>query len=223
MRKKNFSRSSSTSRSRKGILFGIPVLLFITGILLISIAGWNYLRQAYFISRLFIENNYKPVTTEKINFEHKDGKVIQFPSLGEEFGELIIETANIDYPVIQGDRDEDLRKGIGHFDGSRYPGENGNVVLAGHRETVFKNLGSVKLGDKIKFNTTYENYVYKVVDIKIVGEKDKTIVTPTDSEKLTIYTCYPFNTIGYTPQRYIVIGELEQGTPLKELLKERGK
>lgn len=211
MKKEKRLIHKSRKRGRVGILFGIPILLFICGVGLISVGGWNYIKQAYFLSRLFIHDEYKPENVPK--FKVDDTK-IKFPRLGQEFGELIIQSASIDYPVIQGDRDEDLLNGIAHSDSSRFPGENGNVVLAGHSETVFKNLGEVKKGDAIVFNTSYGKYVYKVSEIKIVEANDRTVTIPSDKEKLTIYTCYPFNTIGIPPQRYIVIGELVEGAML---------
>lgn len=248
---KNFK---NRSRRRAGIwmLFGIPFLLFICGIGLISVFSWNYLKQAYFLSRLFIQDEYKSTNLSAITIEKNKTanlpavtieedkttnipnvtvnvpnvtvkkKAIKFPSLGEEFGNLIIESAGINYPVIHGDRDKDLLRGIGHFDGSRYPGENGNVVLVGHRETVFKNLGKVKKDDKIIFDTSYGRYIYKVSEIKIVDAGDVNVIAPSKIEKLTLYTCYPFNTIGFMPKRYIVIGELIEGTSLKELLLKEG-
>ncbi|GIM30250.1 sortase [Clostridium polyendosporum] len=211
MKKEKTLIHKSRKRARVGILLGIPILLFVCGIGLISVGGWNYMKQAYFLSRLFIRDEYniENVATVKV-----DDNNIKFPYLGQEFGELIIESASIHYPVIQGDRDVDLLNGIAHSDSSRFPGENGNVVLAGHSETVFKNLGKVKKDDSIIFNTSYGKYVYKVSEIKIVEANDRTVTIPSDKEKLTIYTCYPFNTIGIPPQRYIVIGELIEGAML---------
>ncbi|SHK76950.1 sortase A [Clostridium cavendishii DSM 21758] len=203
--KKKSSNSISTKKKKIGILLGIPILLFLCGVSLIYIASWNYINQAFFISRLFLQEEYKPTTKSNLNKEENKQKY-KYPSLGEQFGNLIIQNANINYPIIHGDSQKDLLNGIGHYDGSKYPGEGGNIVLAGHRETVFKNLGKVKKDDKIIFNTNYDgDYIYKVVDIKIVDAKDTSIVVPSQTEKLTLYTCYPFNTIGYTPQRYVVI------------------
>lgn len=203
--KKDSSNIISTKKKKIGILIGIPILLFLCGVSLIYIASWNYINQAYFISRLFLQEEYKPDTKSKLNQEQENKPKYKYPSLGQQFGNLIIQNANINYPIIHGDSQKDLLNGIGHFDGSKFPGEGSNIVLAGHRETVFKNLKNVKKDDKIVFNTNYDgDHIYKVIDIKIVDAKDTTIVIPSPTEKLTLYTCYPFNTIGYTPQRYVV-------------------
>lgn len=201
----------STKKKKIVVLIGIPILLFLCGASLIYIASWNYINQAFFISRLFLQEQYKPTTKSNLNQQQSQSENTQtykYPKLGQQFGNLIIKNANINYPIIHGDSQKDLLNGIGHYDGSHFPGEGGNIVLAGHRETVFKNLGKVKKDDIVIFNTNYDgDHTYKVVDIKIVDSKDTTIVVPTPSEQLTLYTCYPFNTIGYTPQRYVVIAK----------------
>ncbi|MCM1990517.1 class D sortase [Oceanirhabdus seepicola] len=237
MRRKEISEGKSHKRKSWGILFGIPLLLFISGIALITIGTFNYMKYAFFLSRIFIEHDYKPSTESRILMEDnnknsnqsgntpEDDKKI-FPEYGEEFGNIIIESASIDYPVINGDSEKQLLIAVGHYFGSRYPGENGNVVLAGHRNSLFKNLGKVEEGEKVLFNANYGKYVYqyeyRVTDIKIVKGYDESIIAATDKERLTLYTCYPFNYIGNAPKRYVVICELVKGTPVEEILLKEG-
>lgn len=217
MRRK-FSRDS-TGRRRIGIHFAIPALLLFCGFALIIYSGWTMLHQTYSLSKVLIQ----PIATQQTSTPTPNVvKTIKFPKLGESFGSISIPSAKIDFPILHGDYDEQLAKGVGHFDGSKFPGEGGNIVLSGHRETVFKTLGLVKVGDLVTVRTTYGTYKYRVTELKIVDDQDKTIVTPSNVEKLTLYTCYPFNTIGYKPQRYIVWAELIEGTPLTKLLEETG-
>ena len=213
------SKGKSRRRPRRGILFGIPLLLFVCGISLITIGSYNYLKSAFYISGLFLTNDYKG--TELTHTNLKQNK-ITFPTYGEKFADLIIEKASINIPVFHGDSEEELLKGAGHYNGSRFPGEGGNVVLAGHRNSVFSGLKDVSKGDTIVLTTTYGKYVYKIIEIKITKGTDESIVQPTDTERLTLYTCYPFNYIGNAPNRYVVISDLVQGTPLKELQKNEG-
>ena len=219
MSDKRISKGNSHRKSGKGILIGIPLLLFISGVTLISIGTYNYLRYAFFLSRIFIQSDYKPKANKQVTIEKKK---VTFPSFGDEYGELTIKSSNIDVPIYFGDTEDQLLKGIGHYAGSRFPGENGNIVLLGHRNSVFRNLKNIKKGDLVNYKTTYGNYLYKVNDIKIVSGKDESILKPSDKEKLTIYTCYPFNYIGNAPDRFVVSCELVEGTPLKELMLKEG-
>jgi sortase A len=221
MRKEIVSKGKSKRKPNRGILFGIPLLLFIFGIVLISIGSYKYLESAYYISSLFIQEDYKPTVQKNTNNSKSGTKQnIVFPGFGDKLGEIIIEKASINVPVFHGDREEQLLKGVGHYSGSRFPGEGSNIVLAGHRNSVFKGLKNVAVGDLITLDTTYGEYEYKISEIKIVKGNDKSIVQPSDSEKLTLYTCYPFNYVGNAPNRYVVIADLVKGKSVKELEEE---
>lgn len=84
------------------------------------------------------------------------------------------------------------------------PGKGGNCVVSGHRDTTFRKLGKIKVGDIIEFETGYGTFKYKVTKIRIVGADDRTVVVNKNKDMLTIYTCYPFNYIGHAPQRFVV-------------------
>jgi sortase A len=219
MGKKLVSEGKSQRKPNRGILFGIPLLLFILGVSLISIGAYNYFKSAFYLSSIFIQEDFKPEVQQK-PIEASEVKKITFPTFGDKFGDIVIEKASINVPVFHGDREEQLLKGVGHYTGSRFPGEGSNIVLAGHRNSVFGGLKNVAKGDNIIFETTYGKYVYQISEIKIVKGNDNSIVQPMDSEKLTLYTCYPFNYVGNAPNRYVVIADLVEGTPLKEITKE---
>jgi LPXTG-site transpeptidase (sortase) family protein len=97
---------------------------------------------------------------------------------------------------------------LGDF-GSMLPGQGGHVLLSGHRDTVFRKLEGLKIGDEITFSTPYGDFIYEATDFKIVEANDETVAVPTDHETLTLTTCYPFNFIGDAPQRYIVYTKLK--------------
>lgn len=219
MRKEIISNGKSYKKPKMGILIGIPLLLFICGVTLITVGSYNYLKSAFYLSSLFIHDEYKPQVQVKSSSAAPVNK-IRFPKFGEKFGDIIIDSVSLNVPVFNGDNEEQLLKGAGHFNGSRFPGEGGNVVLAGHRNSVFKKLKDVAAGDLMTLNTTYGKYVYKISEIKIVDGNDQSIIQPMDSEKLTLYTCYPFNYIGHAPKRYVVIGDLVEGTTIEELMKK---
>lgn len=206
MRKEKVSKGDVHNKGGWGILIGIPLSLFICGIILITIGTYNYMKSAFFLSGMILTNDYS------VSDSVADNKSSIYPEYGEKFGDLVIASAGIDYPVFNGDSDDQLNKGIGHYFGSRYPGENGKVVVAGHRNTLFKNLGKVQVGDRVVFKTTYGTYTYNVSGIRIAKGNDKTITDAADGkETLTMYTCYPFNYIGNAPERYVVTCDLVKG------------
>jgi sortase A len=131
-----------------------------------------------------------------------------YPADGDNIGSLTIPALTQKLPIFQGTSVKDLQKGVGHFTQSVLPGEADNCVLSGHRETVFRQLGNLKIGDQLIVQTSAGTFTYEVNGTRIVKADDKTVIVPTDHAVLTMTTCYPFNTPGYFPDRYIVSAAL---------------
>ncbi|MFA4885956.1 MAG: class D sortase [Desulfotomaculaceae bacterium] len=131
-----------------------------------------------------------------------------YPEEGDNIGSLSIPVLEQELPIIQGTGGNELKKGVGHFTQSVLPGEEDNCVLSGHRDTVFAELGELKIGDLLIVQTSAGTFTYEVNGSRIVHEDDKTVIVPTDHAVLTMTTCYPFDYLGNAPDRYIVSADL---------------
>lgn len=131
-----------------------------------------------------------------------------YPVEGDSIGTLTIPALKLELPILQGTEEKELKKGVGHFLQSVLPGEEDNCVLSGHRETVFRQLGKLEIGYLLIVQTSAGTFTYEVKGTRIVDEDDKTVIVPTDNAVLTLTTCYPFDTPGYFPCRYIVSATL---------------
>lgn len=131
-----------------------------------------------------------------------------YPTEGDNIGNLTIPALKQKLPLLQGTGDKALTKGVGHFTQSVLPGEEDNCVLSGHRDTVFRHLGNLRIGDELIVQTSAGTFTYEVNETRIVHKDDKTVIVPTDHAVLTMTTCYPFNFIGNAPDRYIVSATL---------------
>ncbi|MBK5294864.1 MAG: class D sortase [Acidobacteriia bacterium] len=98
----------------------------------------------------------------------------------------------------------DLNKGAGWIPGTARPGEPGNVAVAGHRDTFFRDLRSVQTGDTIRLSTAAGKRFYTVKEILVVEPADRGVLRPANSSTLTLVTCFPFDFIGPAPKRFIV-------------------
>jgi len=138
------------------------------------------------------------------------GKVLYaaYPVEGERVGTLSIPALKQTLPIIEGTDADELKKGIGHFAQSVLPGEADNCVLSGHRDTVFRRLGELKIGDRFIVQTSAGTFTYKIKRIRIVHKDDRTVIVPFDHAVLTVTTCYPFRFIGNAPDRYILVADL---------------
>lgn len=127
------------------------------------------------------------------------------PAIGDVVGVLQIPRFEAQLPIIEGTDPDELEKGVGHFLGSSFPGELGQIVLSGHRDTVFLRLGELEVGDKFIVALSYGDFLYEIYDTKIVDKDDTTIITlQKETEELILTTCYPFTLTGRAPERYIV-------------------
>jgi sortase A len=130
------------------------------------------------------------------------------PAVGDNIGTLTIPALNQAIPIIHGADEDELKKGVGHFAQSVLPGEDNNSVLSGHRDTVFRELGKLKIGDQLVIHTSAGTFTYEIKQTRIVHKDDKTVIVPTDHAVLTVTTCYPFRYIGDAPDRYIITSDL---------------
>lgn len=99
-----------------------------------------------------------------------------------------------------------LKHAVGHVPETAFPGQPGNVAIAAHRDTFFRNLRGVKKGDIIQLVTPSGTFEYQVETTKIVWPTNVEVLRPTPEPAITLVTCYPFNYIGSAPKRFIVRG-----------------
>lgn len=130
--------------------------------------------------------------------------------LGEEVGRLIIPSIEKGYPTYWGADEAILDQGVGMYvsQWTATPDQKKHTVLSGHRNTVFTGLDKIKKGNSIFLEYDGQRYEYKVEKTWVTDAEDRTVIVDTDQATLTLTTCYPFDYIGYAPERYIIQGLL---------------
>lgn len=126
----------------------------------------------------------------------------------EQARRLEIPVLNADYPIVQGDGWEELKKGVGQYVHSGHPGRPGNVVLSGHNDIYgepFRYLDRLTPGDEILITTENEVYTYSVREIRVVEPTEVWVMAPTDTAQLTLISCYPYRV---NTRRIIVFADL---------------
>lgn len=126
-------------------------------------------------------------------------------------GRLLVPRLGVDQIVLEGAQGAALAFAPGHLDGTARPGLDGNVVLAGHRDTVFAFLADLRLDDELELvGTGGQPQRYRVVDTRIVDENDVGALAATPRPTLTLVTCYPFRTVlPRGPLRYVVVSTVD--------------
>ncbi len=164
-----------------------------------------------------------PSVTEKAK---PKPKIITAPSLnvpdGQGFAVLRIPRLGSGYHwvVVEGVNEGDLQEGPGHYPGTAWPGQVGNVVISGHRTTYghpFKRFAELRPGDVVSLQVATHYYTYKVLGTQIVDPSDIAVIWPVPGKfgvkptkrLLTMTTCNPEYSAA---QRMVVTAELVGAT-----------
>jgi sortase A len=126
------------------------------------------------------------------------------PHTGDLIGKIDIGRVGLSAIIAEGTDSRTLRRAVGHVPSTPLPGDDGNVVLAGHRDSFFRALRTVREGDEIELTTPGATLRYEITSIEVVGAEDTDVLWPTREKSLTLITCYPFHYIGPAPDRYVV-------------------
>jgi sortase A len=120
-------------------------------------------------------------------------------------GKIDIPRLSISAIVKEGVDQRTLDIAAGHIPQTALPGQMGNVGVAAHRDTLFRNLKDVRRDDRITLTTLDGEFIYRVASFRVVEPTDVSVLEPSPGERtLTLVTCYPFYFVGNAPRRFIV-------------------
>lgn len=129
---------------------------------------------------------------------------------GALMGRVEIPRLGLSAIVRQGVENRTLATAVGHVPSTQAPGGIGNFAIAAHRDTLFRALKDIKIGDTVKFQAPDRAYTYQVISTQIVKPSDVSVLRPQGNQRLlTMITCYPFYYVGSAPKRFIVTARLD--------------
>lgn len=121
---------------------------------------------------------------------------------------LSIPRIHLEDIVLEGASSHSLLLGPAHLSDTAMPGTLGNAAIAGHRDTFFRHIHSLRYGDDIYVLRKERLFHYVVRSRKVVEPTNLSVLRPTKDGELTLITCYPTHAIGPAPQRLIVVAKL---------------
>lgn len=187
----------------KGGLNEIKYIIYLFILLGLGISGYAGYQILY--SNIKAEQSLKEAKVVVEAQEVQVDETVFEPVVGEVVGLLSLPKIESELAIVEGTDPNELAKGVGHYNGSFYPDQGGQIVLSGHRDTVFKRVGELELGDELIMKMPYGEASYEIVNKKIVDADDTSIITLQDQEEeLILTTCYPFGYVGDAPERYII-------------------
>jgi sortase A len=182
----------------------LSIVLLVGGGALIGYSGYHLTEQKV-QEKKALEDAQNIVKAAGNNEENQTSGISYSFSQGDVIGILNIHKLNKKLPIIEGTDEAELEKGVGHYSDTRLPGQKDRIFLAGHRDTVFKRMGEIEKGDTLSIHMESGTYRYKVFETIIVKESDLSVLQPTSPDEiLTLSTCYPFEYLSSTEERYII-------------------
>ncbi|WP_087974211.1 class D sortase [Oceanobacillus rekensis] len=191
----------------------LSLLLFVIGFIVVTYNGWNYFQATQSVQKIpdKVEAAAVDVTEKNI----PEVSEVTVDPLTHNFDiETGSEVAALDIPAMDkrfttywGADERTLDQGIGMYvsEWTTVPNrEGGHTVLSGHRDTVFTGLDELGQGDTLELHYNGETFKYEINETWITDADDRTVIVEKEEPTLTLTTCYPFDFIGYAPDRYIV-------------------
>lgn len=202
-------RGGQTGRGGPSVLRWTERLLVLAGAAMLAWSGAVIAEAviAQRAARLALETTSSPIASAPAEEPAERSETLaRAPALlrGDAIASLSIPRVALSAVVLHGSDARTLRRGPGHLENSALPGEAGNMVIAGHRDSFFRPLRDVRLGDNIFVDTPRERFQYRVTSLDVVDPDDLSVLESTDQATLTLITCYPFWVLGHAPDRFIV-------------------
>lgn len=185
----------------------LGVIMMIFSMYYLSVFGLQYYsRESAQIQSL--QAAEKKIEIEKLSdpkIEASNNPALDFSAAyNEPLGTVEIPKLNRTLPLIEGTDAFVLDQGVGHYSTTVFPGQNEQILISGHRDTVFRNFDRIEIGDLFIINMPYGTYTYEIKSTDIVHADDTTVIRKMGEEVLVVSTCYPFNFIGDAPDRFVI-------------------
>jgi sortase A len=203
--------SSNPDRRRRRL--GTLLALLGAGLLLVVAQGlwtrWSAQREARSVLQLApAEDNVDVATPPPDDGGDAPAVRARRPEAGSVVGRIRIASAGVDVVALEGVGDDILRRAAGHFPGTALPGARGNASFAAHRDSFFRGLRDVGVGDAIELETPEGAFLYRVSETRVVEPEAVEVVASRGRDELTLITCFPFDYVGPAPRRFVVHADL---------------
>jgi sortase A len=122
---------------------------------------------------------------------------------------LTVPGMKVDLFVLAGANGRAIAFGPGHMFGTALPGEEGNSVIGGHRDTHLAFLRDLKPGSELVVERQDGSQRrYRVKSTQVLDEKATWVMKQDGGTRMTLITCYPFDALtAGGPLRYVVFAD----------------
>ncbi|ANY76584.1 class D sortase [Paenibacillus ihbetae] len=193
----------------------VGALLMLAGVGFVTFAAIQYFEHQASLKEAMAEAN--TLISQPQTIDHSDDKGVDpashrdplierskfDPSPNDVIGMLEVPKLEAELPIIEGTDEEMLERGVGHYSSTAFPLDDEQILLSGHRDTVFRNFDKLEVGDRFVVKLPYGTFEYEIRSTDIVDKDDTSVIRSMGSEVLVVSTCYPFRYLGNAPERFI--------------------
>jgi len=177
--------------------FTIPLLLALFGLILFGQGA--YIHAKAWLAQLLLERAFAQAITT--------GHPVKPWAWADTWPVARIEVTRLDAHaiVLAWSSGQALAFGPGHVELTPDAGERGTAVYSAHRDTHFRFLKDVVIGDEIEVTRADgKSFRYRADETSVV-RFDKSGIDPlADGYQLVLSTCWPFDALTSGPDRYLV-------------------
>jgi sortase A len=213
--------SASRTRARGSrVLLVVGLVLVLAGAGVLGWVGWQYwgtnivAQREHERLRSEIVEQWEATPEPRAEARDVDGRgLLRVPRFGDDF----------EVPILDGDDDATLARGVGRDPDSALPGKVGNLVLSGHRIThgePFRDFLDLEAGDEIIVETRTHVHTYK---LRQAGDEIRVPFTTSwplwpvpdpqaggDKATEAVVTLVTCSELFRTDDRNVVVGDLEE-------------
>lgn len=184
----------------------VSLCCIVAGVCLLAYVSWSY--GSMYMEQRELAREWQRQQQRDTVHPVADNTSVPTTQADDGLTRLTVPKIGLDAIVVEGTNYHDLKLGPGHLTDTPAPGNDGNAVISGHRDTFFRHLHELDKGDEVLVQRDGKTYRYQVTGKKIVDPNDTWVAEPTKDAELTLITCYPTYYIGPAPNRLVVFTKL---------------
>ncbi len=179
-------------------------------LLLLGVAAWHAGHAAWIETKARLAQHLVRAAWQRTRAGERDARPWPWADT-HPVARLVVPSQGVELFVLAGASGRTMAFGPGHLDGTPRPGEPGNAVVSGHRDTHFAFLRRLREGDAILVERP-DGVVraFAVSAARVVDRRETWVASGDfDRTRLTLVTCYPFDAVRPGgPLRYVVTARL---------------
>ena len=192
---------ASRQPDRRGLAFAAALLLLLAGMW--QLGGGLYIRAKAVLAQILVRDAW-----ERTLKGERQAKPWPWADTWP-VARLEVPEQRIDLFVLAGANGRTIAFGPGHLFGTAPPGEDGNSVIGGHRDTHLAFLRDTKPGTELRVQRPDGVWRrYRVEASAVLDAADLWVTRQDGPTRITLVTCYPFDALRPGgPQRYVVFAD----------------